>query len=140
MTLAYTNDIERIAPFVWQRADMKGRHISEFTGIGVERDGVLTGGAIYESYSGPGGCVEMHVAGDGVKWMTKTFLRAAFHYPFVQLGCNVVRGRVPSNNVHALGFDLKLGFKIEHLLKNARPGGDDWLLIMWRDDCRFLEK
>lgn len=140
MTTEITTDNVAIAEFVLPRADMKGRTADEFTAIGIKRNGVLSGGVLYENYTGPGGCVEMHVAGDGARWMTPQFLRLVFGYPFIQLGCKVVRGRVPSNNIHALAFDLRLGFTIEHLIRNARPDGDDWLLMMWRDNCRFLEK
>lgn len=138
MAKVITADADLVADFVCPRADIPRDMIHDFSAIGVMQDGKVIGGALYENYTGVGGCVEMHVAGQDANWMTPRFLKLAFFYPFVQLECKVIRGRVPCHNVKALAFDLKLGFKLEHLLKDATPKGDQWLLAMWRADCRFL--
>jgi RimJ/RimL family protein N-acetyltransferase len=72
--------------------------------------------------------------------MTRDFLRVAFRYPFVQLGCNRVTGYVPASNADALRFDLNLGFKIEGRMREAIETGEDVLVLgMLRGECRFIQ-
>lgn len=131
-------DRERVARFICERTEMDMDLLQPgYTVVGLERDGELIGGVMYEYYTGS--CVEMHMAGDGGRWITRPLLRMAFRYPFIQLGCKVVRGRVPSWNLEAIKLDLKLGFRLEHVLEDADPRGAHWLMIMRREDCRFLE-
>ncbi len=106
-------------------------------GLGLERDGELIAGVIYEGYTGHN--VWMHVATTpGKKW-TLEFLRYCFYYPFVELGCRRVSGSVEASNTEARRFDEHLGFKQEAVLKQAaRDGGDVILYAMFREDCRYV--
>lgn len=107
-------------------------------GIGLERDGELIAGVIYEGHSGTN--LWMHVAAKpGARWATPEFLEAAFSYPFVQLGCDRVTGYVDASNTAARKFDEHLGFKKEAILKGAaHDGGDVILYVMWKKDCRYV--
>ena len=107
-------------------------------GLGVERDGNLIAGVLYEGYTGHN--IWMHVAADpGKFWLNKKFLRSCFLYPFVQLGCQRVSGWVESSNQGARKLDEHLGFKQEAVLHGAaRDGGDVLVYVMWRDECRFI--
>jgi hypothetical protein len=108
--------------------------------IGVLRDADRPwGGVIYTGYTGKGGSIEAHVAGDGVRWATRDLLWAAFDYPFQRLGCRVLLGRVNSSNLNAVKLDLKLGFKVATVIPNGYPNGDMLVLSMRRDECRFLD-
>lgn len=108
-------------------------------GLGLERDGELVAGVIYEGYNGRN--VWMHVgAVPGKRWLVREYLHYCFHYPFVELGCDRLSGYVESSNAEARRFDEHLGFTEEARLQGAaRDGGDVILYVMWREQCRFLK-
>lgn len=114
-------------------------HMSEgLKGIGLEKDGELVAGVLYEGYNGHN--VWMHVAAnDDGHWMNRAYLRACFEYPFVQLGLPRVSGFVAASNERARRFDEHLGFQVEAVLRGAaHDGGDALVYVMWRDQCRFI--
>ena len=105
--------------------------------IGLEENGRLIGGVVYTSL---GGGLCMNVAGEGKGWITRAFIRAAFEYPFVQLGLNRVCGLVRTDNLEAQRFDEKLGFKREGLLRQADDDGCDLILYgMLKSECRWIK-
>lgn len=111
---------------------------ADMQAIGLERDGSLIGGVIYDSYSINN--IFLHVAGtEGVNWVTKTYVKAVFGYPFKQLNCKRISGWVEASNDKARRFDEHLGFKQEAVLEGAaRDGGDVIIYRMWKDECRFI--
>ena len=129
-------DVERIGPWVCERAGgtwLAGRG----TGIGLEREGSLIAGTLFEDFNGAN--VLMHVAAEpGRQWLNLTYLNTCFDYPFNQLGVKRVTGIVPSVNQDALRFDLHLGFEQEAVLKDAHPEGDLIVLRMTREQCRWI--
>jgi len=81
----------------------------------------------------------IHVVSDGsCSWMTRQMLSRAFAYPFVQLGLRRVTGLVPKKNKAALNMDLRLGFEIEGLCRNALPDDDVYVMGMLREHCQFI--
>lgn len=100
------------------------------------KDGRVMGGTIYQGYTGRS--IEMHVASFDGRWLSKSLLFVAFGYPFLQLGCSKVIGRVNENNKRALEFDLKVGFIEEARIRDVYPEGDLLILTMRRDQCRWL--
>lgn len=100
------------------------------------KDGQLLGGTIFQGYTGAS--IEMHVAGFDPHWISKSLIFVTFGYPFLQLGCLKVIGRVAENNKQALEFDLKLGFIEEARIRDVYPEGDLLILTMRRDQCRWL--
>lgn len=107
--------------------------------IGLEEDGELLAVVVYNLYSGAD--IAMHIAAvPGRRWMTREFLRVAFRYPFVQLGCRRVSGYVPASNADALRFDLHLGFVREGLMREALVTGEDVVVLgMLKRECRWFE-
>lgn len=100
------------------------------------RDGRILGGVVYQNYTRAS--IEMHVAGLAPSWLSRSLLFVAFGYPFLQLGCLKVIGRVAAHNKRALEFDLKLGFNEEARIRDVYPEGDLLILTMRRDECRWL--
>lgn len=96
----------------------------------------LLGGVIFEGYTGSS--IELHVAGFDPRWITRDILWAIFAFPFLQLNCKKVIGRVAETNRRALELDLKLGFIEEARIRDAYPEGDLIILTMRRDECRWL--
>jgi RimJ/RimL family protein N-acetyltransferase len=109
-----------------------------FVCIGREKDGELVAVVGYDNYTGTS--IEMHVASKGDYWMTKSFLRAAFDYPFNVCNCKVVIGVVSSESKEALRLGHHLGFKTQTVIEDAHPDGALHILVMRRKDCRWLQK
>lgn len=107
-------------------------------GIGLEEDGQLSAGVIYEGYNGQS--VWMHVAAvPGRRWMTRDYLRCCFDYPFNVMNVNRISGWVEADNMEARRFDENLGFKHETTLSKAGKNGTDVMVyVMWKDQCRFI--
>ena len=103
--------------------------------IGLEEDGELLAVVVYNLYSSAD--IAMHIAAvPGRRWMTREFLRVAFRYPFVQLGCRRVSGYVPASNADAQRFDEHLGFQREGLMRHALPDDDIIVYGMLREEAR----
>ena len=101
------------------------------------KDGELMGGVVYQRYTHSS--VLMHVASFMPNWLCRDLLWLVFHYPFVQLGVGRVFGLVHEKNDEALTFDRKLGFEIETRIRKVYPDGDQIVLVMERDTCRWLK-
>lgn len=126
---------ERVGPWVYSHTGGEFP-ISNTTTLGLEKDGELVCGVVYEANNGAS--VRAHIANTG--YIPRGFLYAIFAYPFIQCGLHVIIGLVDSNNVRALKFDLKLGFRLSTVVPNAVVGGDLAVLTMNRKYCRFLSE
>jgi RimJ/RimL family protein N-acetyltransferase len=137
MSSRIVSDPARVFAFCKER--MPVSLVAGMKGLGLERDGELVAGVLYEGYNHHN--IWMHVAAEpGKKWLNREFLRYCFHYPFVELGCNRVSGYVEAQNADARRCDAHLGFQQEAVLQGAASdGGDVILYVMRRDDCRYLE-
>jgi len=132
-----TDQPQRIGEFVSEIMGNDGW--SSYQAIGLEEDGELIAGVLFDNYNGASIC--MHVAAlPGKRWLTREFLWYCFYYPFMELKVKRVTGLVPESNLVARRFDEHLGFELEARLKDAAPDGDVLVYRMFKDDCRFLEK
>lgn len=136
-TRIVTDNPARVYDFV--RKHTAVNLVSGVQALGLERDGELIAGVLYDGFNGVN--VWMHVAGEpGRKWLTRSFLRAAFAYPFIQLGCTRVSGYVEAWNREARRFDEHIGFTKEAVLRGAASdGGDVILYVMRREDCKYVD-
>ena len=126
--------------FAFMSQIMPLQMVGGMKGIGLEKDGELIAGALYEGYNGQN--VWAHLAGmPGKRWMTREFLRYGFHYPFNEMGVKRISGYVNASNTQARRLNEHFGYQEEARLTGAAPdGGDVILYVMWRENCRFLEK
>ena len=128
-------DTRRVSDFCARILKAKGW--LEHTAIGLERDGELVAGVVYENYTGPN--IYLNVAAvPGRRWLTRTFLNAVFHYPFVRLGVQRITGMVEACNSDALRLNKHLGFEREAVLRGVMPTGDLIIVVMWKERCRFI--
>lgn len=105
--------------------------------IGFQRRGELVAVVVYDAFT-PCDC-NMHVASDGSgRWLTRTALIEAFHYPFVQLGLRRVTALIPAKKTAAIRFNEHLGFKLEGFCPEAMPDDDLQVRGMLRRECRFI--
>lgn len=106
-------------------------------GMGMlDEHGEILCAVVLEDYNGANASI--HVAGVGGHWCNRHFLHGVFDYAFHQLKLKRLTGLVAQDNQAALRFDLRLGFQIEHVLKDAHPNGDIYMLVMRPEDCRYL--
>jgi RimJ/RimL family protein N-acetyltransferase len=127
-------DQKRVGEWVTLRTG--GLYEGSGAGIGLEQDGRLIAGVLYDNYNGRS--IAMHVAAEGGDWMTREYLRVCFDYPFRQLGVCKIIGLVDSTNTAARRFDEHLGFVLEHTIIDAGRKGDLCIYSMTPEQCRFL--
>jgi RimJ/RimL family protein N-acetyltransferase len=85
--------------------------------------------------------VEMHVWVKEPKHFTRDFLRAAFSYPFEEIGLGIVITVVACNNELALNITRKAGFKVLAIVKDGLELGTDLAIQeMRRESCRWLKR
>lgn len=134
-TLVYGQD-ERIAKFCMER--IKGiTSFGLFTTLGIERDGELIAGVVYNNYSGNDICG--HIAAvSGSKWCDEHVMRAICSYPLVQLGCNRVTCLIPTRNQRSFELCKYFGFKQEGLMRKAFVDDDGILMGILKEECPWI--
>jgi hypothetical protein len=89
----------------------------------------------YDNHNGSSCAV--HVAGEG-RWLTKEFLHAIFHYPFVICDYKVLLAFVPSGNEQSKLFVENLGFELFYEVKGGHPDGALLIYGLRKEQCRYL--
>lgn len=107
--------------------------------LGLERDGKLVAGVLYDGWNGVN--MWMHSAITKGAYLGREFPWYVFHYPFNEVGCQRLTGLVEVSNHDAVRFNQRLGFKAEALLRGAASdGGDSVIMVMTRENCRWLRR
>lgn len=128
------DDPGRVGPWVCEKAG--GCYVPGDTAIGVEVDGDLRVGVMYNGYTGAS--ISIHSRCDDPRATSRMFYAHIFGYAFNQLKVRRLTGLVSSANHRAQRIDEKLGFQREAVLADYFPDGDAIVYIMRRKDCRFL--
>ena len=103
--------------------------------IGLERDGKLVAGTVYENWNGRS--VVCHIAWQRV---TPAYMAAVYDYAYNVAGVDKIIGPISSNHTRALALVSKMGFSEEARIKDAaHDSGDIVLMTLTPDKCRFLE-
>lgn len=125
---------QRVDEFV--RQYVPGASLPGFRAIGLERDGELTAGILYENFNDSN--VWCHIAAKpGGHSMNRDFIRALFAYPFGQLGLRRMSAYVKESNHQVRGFMNNLGFRCEAVLEEAGDGGETMMIYcMKKEWCR----
>ena len=111
--------------------------VAGMTAIGLERDGELIAGVLYEGFNAHNAW--MHIASVPTARCTREYLMACMAYPFVQCGVKRVRGYVNASKLPARRFIGHLGFEPEAVLQGAADdGGDVIIYVMPRENCRYV--
>lgn len=96
--------------------------------------------AVYERWS----CNDcsVHLVSDGRPgWLSRRFLAAGFHYPFVTAGLRRITGLVPADNHKAIRLNRHFGYREEGRLRFAAENGSDLIIMgMLREECIFIPK
>lgn len=116
----------------WQTGG--GYHEARSNALGLEKDGQIVAGVVYENWNGRS--IVCHIAIQGR--LTPAYLGAIFDYPFNVCGVDKIIVPVSSGNSKALRLVGKMGFTEEARIHNADTDGDIVFLTMARESCRFL--
>lgn len=139
MSRALVYDVPAVAAFM--RSLIPGLRTSEdMVAIGLQRNDRLVAGVLYEGINPFNAW--MHVAvSPGFLWSSaRTFLRACFAYPFEVCGVRRISGYVNETNERSMRLCQGLGFRPEAFLRGAATDGRGVVvMVMWRDECRFLK-
>lgn len=95
-------------------------------GIGWMRHGEPQIGIVFYDYSPEN--MFIHVAMKPKAYWSPVFCMALMDYAFTQARVGRLTGMFPSRNTAALKFALKAGAHFEGRLRQAAPGGDDYLI------------
>lgn len=126
---------ERVGPWIEENGGGQYRPGSQC--IGLERDGQLIAGALFDYHNGAS--VYGHWAVSDKRALNREFLSAIFRYPFVQLDCSVFIALIAGDNEASIRLVEHLGFELEHTIKDAHPSGELHIYTMRRNDCRWLD-
>ena len=120
---------DRVARFVGNR--IRAVIYPPFTAIGIEKDGEIVAGAVFNCFTGHD--VEITVAGKG--W-TRAFFRAVGEYVFDNLKCGRFQFTTESEDTARLAE--RLGGVREGILRDKfGPGRDGIVLGVLRSEYRF---
>jgi hypothetical protein len=105
-----------------------------YSAMGLERDGELVGGVLFNCFEG----ADVHVTVAGTGW-TRDFLRAVGEYVYDQLGC--ARATITTEHRKVAELALRLGGKQEGVLRDHfGPGSDALVIGVLRREYRYLER
>lgn len=106
--------------------------------ISREKDGKLLGGVIFTLFTGAS--ISTHVASFDPCWVDRDLVWIVFNYAFEQLGVGKIICRIPASNRKAIEFGYKLGFMLETRISDVFPDGDQLIISMRRENCRWLKR
>ena len=119
----------------WVAKRIQGGYFAERSNaLGLERDGEIVAGVIYQDWNHKS--IVCHIAVDGR--LTPAFLAAICDYPFNVCQVDKIIVPVASENANSKDFVEKFGFTEEARIKEAHPDGDIILYTLTRDNCRYL--
>ena len=131
MKLVFFED-QRVAALM---ADALGiGFVPPFTTIGLERQGKLVGGCLFNNFNGYG--IELTIVGPGC--LSTGLFRAVSSYVFDQLGCARMTMTAQRKNAVHVRIAERLGFKVEGIMRGHFGDDDGIVLGMLRSECRFL--
>lgn len=81
---------------------------------------------------------ELSVASVTPKFMTRDYLRAVFHYPFITCGKTRITAIIEHDNLKAQEIDRRLGFVHEAELKNWYGNKNGIVMRMLKDECKWI--
>lgn len=120
---------DRVARFVSQEIGVS--FVPPFTGMGIERNGVIVAGAIFNVFEGS----DLHVSIAGHGW-TRGFCEAVGEYVFGQLG--YLRMTAITEHTSIVRFGERLGGQIEGCLRNHFGQGRDGFIVgILKEEYRF---
>lgn len=133
-----STDVDLLGPWAWKLMGCGVWAAAGKSAIGETDDsGTPVWAVVYDHYE-PGGSIQLHIAINNPKYVTRRAIQAVFEYPFSQLGVKKVIGIINSSNDASLTFTLRLGFMVEAIISDAYDMGSMYILSMTREQCHWL--
>ncbi len=110
----------------------EGSYHYDAQSIGLERDGDIIAGVIYESFMGTSITCQIAITGK----VNKKYLRAIFNYPYIACNVEKIIALVIGDNHKSIKLVKNMGFTEEARIK--RSNGDMIFFTMLKSECRFL--
>lgn len=83
----------------------------------------------------------MHAAGVDGQCLSRKFLYAMFHFPFVVCDCAEIILTIPVDNFRSFRLCKRLGFEVVHRIRHGwKPNVDLAIMRMPRHGCRWLSQ
>lgn len=91
-----------------------------YTAFGLlNKDDKLVAGIIFNGFTHPN--INMHISAERI---TPGFISTAMHYAFVKLDCKRITGVIDQENKNSCRFAVKLGARLEGVMRDATIRGD----------------
>lgn len=119
----------------WDRIGDKVDWLQPYVTFGVEREGELGLGVVFEWFTGEAIC--MHIVCTNRKTLTRRIIKSAFAFPFETLGCSYVVGIVPAANFASRAFCERLGFEEKRVEKGFYGDDDAVIYVGHHEQLRF---
>lgn len=129
-----TTDLPGERPVIWEWMNKRtGLPMSQdLRTIAVMRDdGTIASAVAYNCWTEQ--ACWMHMAFDNEHSLTRSMLRAAFEYPFIECGRAAVYGLTPKHLIDAVAINRKFGFR------QIAETIDCVMFEMRHDECRWLK-
>lgn len=110
--------------------------VDGFRTLRAELNGQILGAVVYDSFT-PYDC-NMHIALLDRRCISKRTLKAAFAYPFKQMGLRRVTALIAESNTSSIRFATKIGFRLEGRKRWGLGDEDELIYGLTREACRFL--
>lgn len=135
LNLVYGRDGE-VARWVQERAPHAQNGFRDFVAIGIERDGRLVAGVVYNEFRGHS--IHASIAASTPKWASKKTLEGIFAYPFVQLNVRRITVYTGKNMSHVRQFLERLGFQQEGIVREGFADDDAVIYGMLKEECKWI--
>lgn len=120
---------DRVAAFISQKT--RTPFCPPFTCMGIEHNGEVVAGAIFNQFEGP----NVHVSIAGTGW-TRGFIVAVGRYVYEQLGC--LRMTVTTEHPEVADYACRLGGQVEGRMRDHFGKGRDAIIVgILRDEWRY---
>jgi RimJ/RimL family protein N-acetyltransferase len=129
---------EEVGKWVAAQLGMDDEAFYPCTAIGIEKEGKLIAGVVYNNYQ-PELLIEMSIASLDKRWATRHNIKAFFRYPFIQLGLERVQTLCKAADKGVVMFNKRLGFTPEGYHRKAFHGGHDaisWSML--KPECKWI--
>lgn len=118
----------------WVAEKINGFYIPGSVAIGLERNGTIVAGVMFESFNGKSMMAHMAVTG----MLTAAYLAEIFHYAYETANVHKVILPVGSSNQKSIRLVEHMGFEREAKIEDASPDGDILIYTLAKPNCRFL--
>jgi RimJ/RimL family protein N-acetyltransferase len=116
----------------WVAQQTTGSYHCNSAAIGLEREGQIVAGVIYENFLNT--TINCHIVIDGK--INKKFISAIFNYPFIVCNVEKIIVLVTEDNKKSIKLVKNMGFTEEARI--TRSNGDMIYFTLLRNNCKFL--